>query len=491
MKIPQALSSIGGIISIIKLLFGLIFLGINKFGFVFSLFSDVYMNGDEYISYVPTKKKLLVLNNDNIKESFSDNKFTNGKNAKAKLNLAYTGTGRKGSCGQDLVNSPTKGKFENSENSPILNDKDKPKKDLKLLNVLKKMTTTNSKIELPSCFDKKTDNKNNLSVNSNENYNNKQPDRSVIKQKNNQKENITNQYSNTGKSLNALTNEIVSNKDLKMQNEQYSSAFNLKTYKSPGNTKGENRINTINNTSNNFANNLIEEEAQIQNTLNSNSNKNMISDGLNTDNSIICRSNPSNIPLVNNFTNHNDKNNNDNKYNDNINFNVNQIKSDNNITFNVNSSQGKTTNLNDALKNSKLSKTKKSIKFRLSCPTLAWAFCCRKKRLLDPIVIVLDKINKELEIKSYIRMKEDIHIMKELLIDPKDIDMFSRPLEFQEIYDATRKNTFKYGGLSHYIKKSFSNIFFGKKKNTVKNKEMKDFEKQFDTYKKKYNNANY
>jgi len=104
---------------------------------------------------------------------------------------------------------------------------------------------------------------------------------------------------------------------------------------------------------------------------------------------------------------------------------------------------------------------------------------------------VLDKINKELEIKGYIRMKEDIHIMKELLIDQKDIDMFNRPLEFQEIYDLTRKNTLKYGGLSHYIKQSFSNIFYGKKKNTVKNKEMKVFEKQFEDYKRKYNNANY
>ena len=96
--------------------------------------------------------------------------------------------------------------------------------------------------------------------------------------------------------------------------------------------------------------------------------------------------------------------------------------------------------------------------------------------------MILEKINKEMEIQSYIRIKEDMHILKELLFDSNEMEMFSKPFEFKEIYESV-KNKGGSKGISEYLKKSFSTLIMEKSKKNEK--DVKSFENKFEHYKEK------
>ena len=71
MKIQEALANMGGIISILKLVFGLILESVNKFSFSFLLFSQVYLHGEKNI---------------NLDKSINDNEFKVFKNIQVNSN---------------------------------------------------------------------------------------------------------------------------------------------------------------------------------------------------------------------------------------------------------------------------------------------------------------------------------------------------------------------------------------------------------------------
>lgn len=101
-----------------------------------------------------------------------------------------------------------------------------------------------------------------------------------------------------------------------------------------------------------------------------------------------------------------------------------------------------------------LENPKKELKLNLYFCKWLFALFCRKKRLNTPYRIILNKIEKELEVNSFIRLKEEIHIMKELLFEEEHFDVFDIHFDFKEIYN-TLKDKGNNHGLDNYIKKSF------------------------------------
>jgi hypothetical protein len=96
--------------------------------------------------------------------------------------------------------------------------------------------------------------------------------------------------------------------------------------------------------------------------------------------------------------------------------------------------------------------------FYINCLNFVSSSCCRRKHILEPLNIILEKIDKEIEIKSYLRIKEDFLIMKELLFDAQDRDIFDNPYDFEEIYKSVKNTDANYieeKGLATFWKKSF------------------------------------
>ncbi len=72
--------------------------------------------------------------------------------------------------------------------------------------------------------------------------------------------------------------------------------------------------------------------------------------------------------------------------------------------------------------------------FSVNFPELLSSILCKRRHISEPLNVILEKIDKEIEIKSYLRLKEDILIMKEIIFDPKDKEIFNDPYDFEEIY---------------------------------------------------------
>lgn len=111
--------------------------------------------------------------------------------------------------------------------------------------------------------------------------------------------------------------------------------------------------------------------------------------------------------------------------------------------------------------------------------------CCKWKKILEPFKLIMEKIDREMEIKSYLRVKEDFIILKELLFDSKDLDLFSKALDFRDILNTVKEENINMEGIAGYIKRSFGNrndefkpAFLISRK-----KEYRDFDKKFNSYK--------
>ena len=119
MKIQEALATMGGIISILKLVIGLILEAVNKFSFSFLLFSEVYLNGEKYI---------------NLDRPFSESELKEFENLKVS---AYKNNNK---INKNLIlrqNEKNKDKYKHlpeSSKSIIENDKNENKNYLNKIN---------------------------------------------------------------------------------------------------------------------------------------------------------------------------------------------------------------------------------------------------------------------------------------------------------------------------------------------------------------------
>jgi len=446
MKIQEALSSIGGIISIIKIIFGLIFLGINKFGFVFKLFSDVYLNGDKQILYnSKNKQNALVSPSSKVKMGMRKLKTfrlyeKNNHKYRNKLDIDYP---------TKIINAR---EIENSENSPNNNRKRSIDKKFDASKNTKKRKTINiDNITFHELGNNKAFINNNQlqkdSINSTpgkfNTYLRSESDQLGGSCRFDSRENSdfpdNKRTENISKCEMRGRTEETRNKKIEMKNDNKFLEYSIVVQAPINKDNASDDLNGLNNSNNKNSvhkNNYFQDESQI--------------------NSNMCTKKISKNPLNNLDESHNQKG---------LQSNDPELKILKTNSIKIN-----------------------NVKFKLSCSTFSYAFCFRRKKILDPLYLILDKINKELDIKSYIRLKEDIHIIKDLLIDQKDLDMFNKPLEFQEIYDIIRQNSCNYEGLNNYIKKSFGELLKVKKKKVFENKALKDLERQFDIYKRKYNN---
>ena len=92
-----------------------------------------------------------------------------------------------------------------------------------------------------------------------------------------------------------------------------------------------------------------------------------------------------------------------------------------------------------------------------------------------------------MDIQSYIRNKEDMYILKELLFDTNDFELFNKSFAFKEIYDSV-KNKGHYRAISSYLKKSFNIMIIEKNKKV--NGDLEVIENKFQFYREKYGKKN-
>ena len=390
MKIQEALASMGGIISILKLVLGLILESINKFSFSFLLFREVYLNGEKYI---------------NLDKQINQNEFKPYKNIRKNSNVKITS--------QKLV----KNKFE--ENNF-------------------KHSYDNS-----SSFLKQYDN-NNIYTNLNDNIDQiiftKEKLKNFLEIDKNPNENITEEKKDSHIIMNDKKMYEYNNKKINDNNYNY---FN-------SNTKDAIELKEI---IKSYKRNLIEDKNPIKNKENNlKLFKNQELLKKNNKNIIFKRINPDTKTLID--------------------ISGKEISTGN---FKINENKIKKTTNSKIDKNNRLS-------FKISFSNFILSICCRNKEMFEPLSIILEKINKEMEIQSYIRNKEDMHIIKELFFDSNDLELFNKPFDFREIYDSV-KNKGQYRAISAYLKNSFSMMIMDKDRKV--NRDLTDIERKFQFYREK------
>jgi len=85
------------------------------------------------------------------------------------------------------------------------------------------------------------------------------------------------------------------------------------------------------------------------------------------------------------------------------------------------------------------SKNKSKFVFYISLPEYLCSICCKRRHISEPLNIILKKMDQEIEIKSYLRLKQDFLLMKNLLFDAKDREIFDNPYDFEEIFYSIKQ----------------------------------------------------
>jgi len=93
--------------------------------------------------------------------------------------------------------------------------------------------------------------------------------------------------------------------------------------------------------------------------------------------------------------------------------------------------------------------------YNVNLSTYLFSICQRKRHISEPLEMVLEKIRKEIEIKNYLKLKEDILIMKELLINEDENEIFNLPYDFEEFYFSINDTSIikKKRGIENYLEK--------------------------------------
>jgi len=103
-------------------------------------------------------------------------------------------------------------------------------------------------------------------------------------------------------------------------------------------------------------------------------------------------------------------------------------------------------------------KKKSSYIFNINLKAYIYSIFCNKRYINEPLGIIIEKINKEMDIKNYLKTKEEFLIIKEFLIDEDEIELLNKAYNFEDIYYSIKnplinKNELKMGNI---LKKSFS-----------------------------------
>ncbi len=87
-------------------------------------------------------------------------------------------------------------------------------------------------------------------------------------------------------------------------------------------------------------------------------------------------------------------------------------------------------------------------------------YLCAKCKQTQPhykfMRIILDKVDKELEIKNYLRTREDLYLMKTILFTTEEYAMFNTRHNFGEICKAMEDGSDEYEGFHGYLKRSYT-----------------------------------
>lgn len=549
MKIQEALASMGGIISILKLVFGLILLGINKFTFSFLLFSEVYLHGEKEISYdlnhnqqnltnlrnikigshiikhgnkfkdfnlinfnnkndLNYNNKILRFNNINTYNQINDNSDSNiGKSNQQKFlyNSDMSGFRKKLSENQiSNTNIASRNYFKEFETSEFLQARIKRLKfPQSSVNLMKINNIINNEFHANHINDKM-----------NNNHINASPPQVINKYSTNallEKENHSDISNNHIDCLNPLFHKDYEGDKINhnYQNNSYrlSEYENLKSSKRPlanqsyqtnlyvgnqaiirDNEENSNRNKEFNMFffgSKNIKSSRIDGEIKNKkNALKQNEDINLYQK-MNSNLFEEYKIRKNTICKDVSFKNIYNENNTSIKNTLNKIAAPRQLKSENDACAYVHKTSDKDnekennknisknnqihTQIISHFNNNKKVKDKNIISFTIDLSTYINALCCRKRDLYDPLDIILDKINKEMEIKSYLRMKEDLHLVKELLFDQEDKEIFNNPYDFKEIYFSLKdKNSDP--TVSEFLKKSFARSVTMKQSSNPKNK---------------------
>ena len=425
MKIQEALASMGGIISILKLVLGLILESINKFSFSFLLFREVYLNGEKYI---------------NLDKQINQNEFKPYKNIRKNSNVKITS--------QKLV----KNKFEENnfkhsyDNSSSFLKQYDNNNNYNLKNKFNDISNVNIKARKNKIFINRINYNegNDIETNLNDNIDqirfSKEKLKNFLEIDKNPNENITEEKKDSHIIMNDKKMYEYNNKKINDNNYNY---FN-------SNTKDAIELKEI---IKSYKRNLIEDKNPIKNKENNlKLFKNQELLKKNNKNIIFKRINPDTKTLID--------------------ISGKEISTGN---FKINENKIKKTTNSKIDKNNRLS-------FKISFSNFILSICCRNKEMFEPLSIILEKINKEMEIQSYIRNKEDMHIIKELFFDSNDLELFNKPFDFREIYDSV-KNKGQYRAISAYLKNSFSMMIMDKDRKV--NRDLTDIERKFQFYREK------
>ena len=98
---------------------------------------------------------------------------------------------------------------------------------------------------------------------------------------------------------------------------------------------------------------------------------------------------------------------------------------------------------------------KKIDKVRIGVFRLLWAICRKKGDHVKAMDIVLNKINKETDFGGYLRLKEDVSLVKNIMFTTEQQIIFNSVIDFVEVYKSVYYDGSERMGFSGYLKASF------------------------------------
>jgi len=439
-KIQEALATIGGIISIIKLFFTIILMGIYDFSFPLMLFREVYLNGEEKIKLDKNRTQQNLINLQNIKchsinvdnnnnfqyskppvkhdnlfnikkpqqQNHNIDDYNNDKNAAADVIMGKNVKVIKLDINNNKNNVfGSKYKSNEGENAAASsNDVNIIKPDV--INYSKNKNNTILESENNAINDD-CNNNNNIFNNKNYTFNNIP---GLTCDKNNNFNSDLNQVSKSKHNRELINNDNFRSSKRKLHHNP-SSVDNIDLDNNRKKTEINRRNNIISENEEDYSNNRI---------ISTNANNKEL-EILNTK-----KNNP--IDILRRDFNKKRK------------ANSNQIDFNNENEINTNKANNFNTKIMNREENepNRKNKNKNKIVFKINFFELVSSICCRRKQIYEPLNIILEKIDKEIEIKSYLRLREDIFIMKDLLFDPKAREIFNNPYDFEEIYYSIKQS---------------------------------------------------
>lgn len=452
-KIQEALATMGGIISIMKLFFTMILMGIYRFSFPFVLFREVYLQGEEKIKLDKNRNQQNLLNLQNIKiqnRNIDKNNNFKSPNTKSKnfLNLKRLETKKN-------INNLNNENFNwnvNNDNDVIIKNiqvikLDKPKNDIFGSEFKRKENYENASNDIIktdiNCYKEK----NNIIL---------QRDRNADLCENQNKLQNMHQTFNNVPDLHDKRNyfnEDVNQVSKSNRNRELINNDNFKSSKRKLNNDPSSRDNTDIDSRKKLEKDYIENK--IYDNEEDNSNNKIILTKTNKDFDIL-NSKKNQIDILTENLNKKRKAFDDKEL-------LTEIKTNKHSIFG-----SKIPEMNKVENNEPIRNNRNKYVFSINLPELVFSICCRRRHIHEPLKIILEKIDREIEIKSYLRIKEDFLIMKEILFDAKDREIFNNPYDFEEIYYSVKETSVNEKNeniMSNFWKKSF-NVGPNKAKNS-------------------------